>query len=175
MKTLMLSVVALLVAAPAVYAQNAEKKPTDPPTSEEEVRWMLNDAVATARQIETLDKELAGINEEGQAAADRIKAHNDLHPGGCYFPVDNPHACDGWVQESKDLNDRLRELVGRHRAATANRSMARSHLSITFARLRLLNFLMLFTDWEQQVRSCMKKTDFETAHRCLVDAWENHP
>jgi hypothetical protein len=171
MKLWFVAVCAALLAVPFAGADDGPAVPE----SVLDTQIIIKDTVRTAQKIKTVDKNIADVNERGEALAKRIEAHNAEHPDGCEYPEDNPHACDGWVAEADTLNTTLRELVAEYRGYRDERATLMSHLAVQRARLRLTPFLDSLTSWEQEVVECARIPSIETAVGCLNDAWERHP
>lgn len=157
-----------------VRSKRAAGDPSAPPATYQEASWLLQDAASTAYKLDVVGTKIAEVDKLGKAMAAKVKVHNDQWPNGCIYPPDNPRACDGWLQEAKELNDEKQKLLAQYRYLGGVQGTLRTHQSIVLTRIRFNAFFEKYTSWEHRVVGCTMM-QAEAAQLCLKSAWEQRP
>jgi len=169
-------VFACLFLVSGAFAAAQEEVPLVPkPPTASQGKMLVVDAVRTARSLTEVEGKLKGVDEQVATTQKSIVLHNAQHPSGtCTTTTLNPDACDGWINEAKELNTTMAGLVKQKEAQMFRSAQLRGYLNMRLARMRMMTLLDGLTEWEQEVVACARlKKDADRS--CLIAAWKHHP
>jgi len=141
------------------------------PTTTDEFKAIVLDSIRTGQALTVVQSNIADVTVRWNGLLQRFQAHQ-ANP--CYYEPGHPEQCAAYDQEAKDLQDEGQRLINEHDSYVAQMGFMRSHFSINMARLRLAVFFGKFGPWVERVKGC-SLLPWETATKCLIDAWEEHP